>query len=118
MIYFTIDGDDIGNKITHAYISNDATLLSDISIMLKNTTEMITELLLKNGFTIIFSAADGVAAFVDDHDLDIYSIFGKISEKLPKNLTYSAGAGACLKDAYIALIDAKSSGKNKLVFLK
>ncbi|WMT13508.1 mCpol domain-containing protein [Serratia fonticola] len=118
MIFFTIDGDDIGRKITHAYIRNDVELLAKISSTLATTTKDITQILINHGFNIIFSAADGVAAYTEDNSMELTKIFESINNNLPEGITYSAGCGKTLRNAYIALLDAKSSGKNKIITFK
>jgi hypothetical protein len=62
---------------------------------------------------VIFCAADGVVASIEI-DVDFKEIFKKINILAPKGITFSAGVGTSLKEAYIALISAKSNGKNCL----
>jgi hypothetical protein len=114
MIFFTIDGDDVGRKITHAYLNNDMDMLSNISGLLEKTTKKITEILVANNIVIIFSAADGVAGYTSQDTIDLHHLFFEISKEIPKDITYSAGAGNSLKDAYIALLKSKCTGKNRL----
>jgi basic membrane lipoprotein Med (substrate-binding protein (PBP1-ABC) superfamily) len=111
--YITIDGDDIGRKITASYLINDAAGLKKISYELESTTKKIANLLNENGFDVIFCAADGVAASCE-HDPDFFEIFSDIQQFSPDFISFSAGVGDSLKDAYIALLDAKSNGKNRL----
>lgn len=113
MIYFTLDGDDVGRLITSCYLRNDANELLNLSGSLQESTHRVSELLKKQGFTIIFCAADGIAAYVDQ-EIDLQEIYSELKSYAPAGITFSAGAGASLREAYIALISAKSSGKNCL----
>jgi hypothetical protein len=111
--YITIDGDDVGRKITASYLGNDEVGLRLLSHELETTTKKIAELLENFGFNVIFCAADGVAASCDNYP-DFEDVFNGIQELTPNSINFSAGVGSNLKDAYIALLDAKSNGKNQL----
>jgi len=111
--YITIDGDDVGRKITANYLKNDVVGLVKLSHELETTTHRIAGLLRENGFDVIFCAADGVAASCG-HEPDFLEIFSKIQKISPDSINFSAGVGGSLKDAYVALLDAKSNGKNRL----
>lgn len=113
MKYISIDGDDIGRKITSFYLSNNEEQLRNLSASLKESTSKVAEFLSREGFDIIFCAADGVVASTKKEQ-DFKKIFGVISTLSPEQITYSAGVGDSLKDAYIALLSAKSNGKNCL----
>lgn len=113
MTYISIDGDDVGRKITSLYLRNDDIGLEKLSGALKLATEAISELLSKNGFNIIFCAADGVVASTDVKT-NFDNIFREIVDLAPNDITFSAGIGSNLKEAYIALLSAKSNGKNCL----
>ena len=111
--YISIDGDDIGRKITSYYLSNNSNALSKLSLDLKSSTEDVSKKLSEYGFHIIFCAADGVVASTKSK-LDFNTIFNEISSLSPKGVTFSAGVGDSLREAYIALTSAKSNGKNCL----
>ncbi len=113
MKYISIDGDDVGRKITSLYLSNNETGLSEISLALKLSTKEISRKLEKYGFGVIFCAADGVVASIDKH-VDMNCIFKEIQTLAPKGMTFSAGAGSSLRESYMALISAKCNGKNCL----
>lgn len=115
MEYISIDGDDIGRKITSFYLSNNASALTQLSTNLKKSTQSISELLRQEGFTIVFCAADGVVAFVDSFYAEYDQLFHKInSNHTPPNINFSAGVGNSLSEAYVALTAAKCNGKNCL----
>jgi len=72
--YISIDGDDIGSKITACYLRNDECGLSELSASLKKSTNEIAIKLKKIGFNVIFCAADGVVASINS-DINLNSVF-------------------------------------------
>ena len=72
----------------------------------------VENLLVESGYTVIFCAADGVVARKPNIDpasaAEIYASLRKIGGK---DLTFSAGIGQSLREAYVALLAAKSNGK-------
>ncbi|CAH7062624.1 MULTISPECIES: mCpol domain-containing protein [Vibrio] len=113
MQYISIDGDDVGRLITASYLDENESSLMQISEGLKTSVESISSLLIRNGFEVIFCAADGVLAKTSSK-VDFIVLFDQIQECSTINVTFSAGVGDTLKSAYVALIDAKSSGKNTI----
>tara|TARA_R110000751_G_scaffold307855_1_gene432803 strand:- start:1220 stop:1618 length:399 start_codon:yes stop_codon:yes gene_type:complete len=111
--YISIDGDDVGRKITSYYLSNDCNGLEELSSSIRASTKAISVKLQEHGFDIIFCAADGVAASTKQ-DIDMKSIFSEIRKISPNGVTFSAGSGSSIRESYIALISAKSNGKNCL----
>lgn len=111
MIYITIDGDDIGQMITSSYLKNDIHELSRINRVVNEKTLLISNFLKRQGFNIIFCAADGVAGYVDQTAIDNVFIFDSIKSLAEPELHFSAGMGSTLQEAYVALLSAKSSGK-------
>jgi hypothetical protein len=114
MKYVTIDGDDIGQRITSAYLQNDLSRLIEINEIVRNKTDSIASYLQSNGFVIIFCAADGVAAYTAKEDFDVISLFDEVRSIAAGDISFSAGVGKDLREAYIALLSAKSSGKGCL----
>jgi hypothetical protein len=114
-MYLTIDGDDIGRKITACYIENNEEKLNELSTSLSAAVQRISDLLRTEGFKLIFSAADGVVGSSDDPQVDFSELYRKIQSLAPPGITFSAGVGKSLRDAYLALTYAKSSGKNSIV---
>ena len=113
MKYISIDGDDVGRKITSYYLSNNKNGLTELSQSLQISTEGISSKLESHGFDIIFCAADGVVASTE-LEVDVEFIFGEIRSLAPRGITFSAGAGSSLQESYIALTSAKCNGKNCL----
>lgn len=116
-MYIAIDGDDVGRKITSSYLSNSEEKLAHISNKLNKTTREISNMLLSNGFEIIFQAADGVTAKTDN-DANLNIVFDKIKSYSFDGITFSAGVGASLREAYVALLNSKSNGKNMISIYK
>ncbi len=111
MKYITIDGDDIGQRITSHYLNNDLHSLSKMNDLVNNKTNLIAEFLKKRGFTIIFCAADGVTGYHQDEVKDDDLIFKSINNIAGDEITFSIGIGDTLRNSYIALLSAKGSGK-------
>ncbi|WP_444940264.1 mCpol domain-containing protein [Microbulbifer sp. ZKSA004] len=111
--YISIDGDDVGRKITSCYLNNDEDKLHSVSKQLEESTKKIADLLLSRGFDVIFSAADGVVARTES-DCNFEEIFLCICSCSSIGITFSAGVGTSLREAYIALLNSKSNGKNQL----
>lgn len=115
MPFISIDGDDIGQKIVSRHLANDAEGLSAAATLIHEKVKQIGRLLSDSGYTIIFSAADGVVAYKEGEDIslttNLYSSIKKIGDD---NITFSAGVGMSLREAYIALMSAKANGKARL----
>lgn len=113
MKYISIDGDDVGRKITFCYLNNDEERLHLISKQLENSTFKIAALLESKGFNVIFRAADGVTARTNS-DCNFEELFIAIGSYATNGITFSAGVGANLRESYIALLNSKSNGKKQL----
>jgi hypothetical protein len=111
--YISIDGDDIGRRITSCYLTNDEERLQSISRSLEESTNNIANLLISCGFKVLFCAADGVVASIEK-DIDFLELFKSINNLAPEGISFSVGIGDNLREAYVALLAAKSNGKNCL----
>lgn len=111
MNYISIDGDDVGRKITSYYLQNAAEKLSQFCDEMKAATEQISAYLEERGFEVIFCAADGVAASIESES-NFENIFQELCKFAPEGITLSAGVGQTLSQSYISLLSAKSNGKN------
>lgn len=114
MIYITIDGDDIGQRITRCYLSNDAKSLAKLNEQMREITGSISTYLEGIGFSIIFCGADGVAGYAESLNVAESAIFHEISSIAKRCATFSVGTGASLRESYVALMAAKSLGKAQL----
>lgn len=114
MTYISVDGDDIGRRITALYLTNDAAGLRTFVGMVQRKVQAVTDLLEAAGYTIVFSAADGVVAETNHPDDNGKALFEAIRAEGGGDLSFSAGVGESLREAYVALLAAKSGGKNCL----
>ncbi|MDE1007283.1 MAG: mCpol domain-containing protein [Paraburkholderia fungorum] len=113
-MFITIDGDDIGQRITKYYLGNDAKSLSELNQKMIETTHKIANYLEKVGFSIIFCGADGVAGHTEASEISENEIFEEISALGKECATFSAGTGDTLRESYVALMAAKSHGKAQI----
>lgn len=75
----------------------------------------IERLLTSAGFTVIFCAADGVVAHKTESDeASVADLYASIRAIGGGDLTFSAGVGQSLREAYVALLAAKSNGKARI----
>ncbi|ELU5587707.1 hypothetical protein CYK73_09945 [Clostridium perfringens] len=109
IMYAYIDGDDIGLRIEQSFMDNDELNLKKVNDNVKLIVEKITTYLIKNKAEIIFSGADGIIC--KGEDLDAKKIIEFI-RNISKEISFSIGVGISLRDAFLALRYAKSSGKN------
>ncbi|WP_106858331.1 mCpol domain-containing protein [Caballeronia novacaledonica] len=113
-MFITIDGDDIGQRITKYYLGNDAISLTELNQKMIETTRRMADYLEQLGFSIIFCGADGVAGHTETFSISENEIFEEISELGKECATFSAGTGDSLRESYVALMAAKSHGKAQL----
>lgn len=113
-MFITIDGDDIGQRITKYYLDNDARSLAELNGKMIETTRRIADCLERLGFSIIFCGADGVAGHAEAPGISVEEIFKEISEIGRGCATFSAGTGGTLRESYVALLAAKSHGKAQI----
>ncbi|WP_334068858.1 mCpol domain-containing protein [Burkholderia cepacia] len=113
-MFITIDGDDIGQRITKYYLGNDAKSLSELNQKMIETTRRIADYLEQLGFSIIFCGADGVAGHAKTSSISENEIFKEISALGKECATFSAGTGDTLRESYVALMAAKSHGKAQI----
>ena len=112
MLYLIVDGDDIGRRITSCFISNDETRLARISADMTAAVGAIASVLQNGGFRVFFCAADGVVA-ANPNQVDVAKLFERVRSLAPEGVTFSAGSGETMQEAYVALMQAKCSGKNR-----
>jgi hypothetical protein len=109
MMYAYIDGDDIGLKIENSFMENDEERLKYINELVKKTIKEISLELESQDYKLIFGGADGIICKKEVIQLKelLFYLRGKTKE-----LTFSFGVGMSLRDAFLALRYAKSSGKD------
>ena len=112
--FVAIDGDDIGRKLAACYLSNSVNALKATKALVELKTEQISTLLTDLGYEVLFCAADGVTAVSETSQIDDASLYQKIKETVGDELAFSAGVGDSLREAYVALLYAKSTGKARI----
>jgi hypothetical protein len=111
-VFIILDGDDIGRRITEAYITNNVEKLTSDAELVHRAVNAISEELRQRSFVVHFCAADGVVAETTS-SVKPDVLFASIRATLPAGLNFSAGSGLTLQNAYLALLYAKSTGKNR-----
>lgn len=111
MAFVTVDGDDIGRRLAACYLSNDVEALVSTKSLVELKTHQISQLLTETGFEVLFCAADGVTAYSQQRDLNESVLYQSIKDIVGDELAFSMGIGAALREAYVALLYAKSTGK-------
>ncbi|AXT27531.1 mCpol domain-containing protein [Ruegeria sp. AD91A] len=111
MPFVTVDGDDIGRRLASCYLSNDVGALISTKELVELKTQQVSELLTDAGYEVLFCAADGVTAYSQESNLDEDKLYQSIKGKVGDELAFSVGIGPTLREAYVALLYAKSTGK-------
>ncbi|PTA97685.1 MULTISPECIES: mCpol domain-containing protein [unclassified Sulfitobacter] len=114
MSFVTIDGDDIGRRLAACYLSNDIKALEATRELVDLKTHQISNLLTDLGYRVLFCAADGVTAHSNDNIVDDMRLYQSIENIAGLELAFSVGVGETLREAYVALLFAKSTGKARL----
>lgn len=113
MIYVAIDGDDIGRKLASCYLSNRVDDLKATKDLVDLTTQHISDLLIRLGYEVFFCAADGVTGALKVEKIDVGAFYQEIENIAGHELSFSVGVGKSLREAYVALLYAKSTGKGR-----
>lgn len=114
MTFVTVDGDDIGRRLAACYLSNDVKALETTRELVDLKTQQISELLSDLGYNVLFCAADGVTAHSQEDIIDDIRLYQSIEKTAGLELAFSVGVGGTLREAYVALLFAKSTGKARL----
>ncbi|WP_053361938.1 mCpol domain-containing protein [Bacillus sp. FJAT-27251] len=109
MMFAYIDGDDIGLKIENSFMENDEIRLRDINESVKDAVKKVQIELESKKYKIIFAGADGIIC--KREEINIKELLDYL-RGATKELTFSIGVGMSLRDAFLALRYAKSSGKD------
>lgn len=111
-MYVSVDGDDIGKKLTNIIYSGSEDEITEFSDYVDNFFVEIKKKILEWGGKVIFCAGDSIAYLVDDP-----AVFKK-SLMLMKSgrFNVSVGCGDTIQQAHWALNIAKSLGKNQVQY--
>lgn len=118
MPFVTIDGDDVGRRLAACYFLNDVKALQETKKLVELKTQRISELLTTLGYDVLFCAADGVTAYSEGCLIDDGGLYQSIKDTVGSELAFSVGVGKTLREAYVALLFAKSTGKDRLCNFK
>ncbi|MGW1887654.1 mCpol domain-containing protein [Streptomyces sp. NPDC001970] len=114
MPFAIIDGDDVGSKVERHLLSNDVSAFAEASKMVADTIKELAEELTKiDGVKVITVGGDSILTELQS-DAAGQLIDTLTSLQRPNRLTFSAGLGATLRESFVALRMAKSSGKCKI----
>ncbi|MEV6016372.1 mCpol domain-containing protein [Streptomyces sp. NPDC051997] len=113
-MFAIIDGDDVGNKIESRILANDVTGFVRTSKMIADAVHNLVDYTSTlPGVTVISSGGDSVLLQVAEDS--IASLMEALEESQdPGVFTFSAGIGQTLRESFIALRVAKSSGKRRI----
>lgn len=114
MIYVAIDGDDIGRKLASSYLANRPDNLKATKDLIDIKTRKISELLSSLGYDVFFCAADGVTGALEADKINSSSLYQEIESIGGREISFSVGVGKSLRESYVALLYAKSTGKARV----
>ncbi|MFC4033745.1 mCpol domain-containing protein [Streptomyces polygonati] len=115
MPYAIIDGDDVGVKIEAHILANDVESFKKTSALITQSIEsLVSELEITPGIDVISHGGDSILARVESSQTATISEILSAKQK-PGQFTFSVGIGEDLRQSFIALRMAKSSGKRKVV---
>lgn len=118
MIYVAIDGDDIGRKLASSYLANRPDSLKATRDLIDLKTRKISELLSSLGYEVLFCAADGVTGALKADRINTSSLYQEIEIIGGNEISFSVGVGRSLRESYVALLYAKSTGKARICDFK
>ncbi|NUP20852.1 MAG: mCpol domain-containing protein [Streptomyces sp.] len=115
MTFVIIDGDDVGNKVEKHILSNDVANFIELSRTINLTLERLAGRLAElPGVSLVHAGGDSILIEIADASVDLMSETLR-KEQAPGALTFSAGVGSTLRQSFLALRMAKSSGKHRIV---
>jgi GTP cyclohydrolase III len=112
-VYLAVDGDDVGRRLEYFLLRNDAVSLGRFTSAFGLTMRWLESEVARQGGDILFSGGDNFLARLPAAS-DIRSRLHELRSEFHRRTqrTLSAGIGADLREAYLALLLAKASGKD------
>lgn len=107
MIYYAIDGDDIGRQLEFLVASNNIDGLRNFSNTVQASLDKLTKFLCDNNCEVIFAAGDSILAF-SKKQIDF-----KTAPLIQGKISFSMGVGRSSDQAFLALKRAKALGKSR-----
>jgi len=115
MAFAIIDGDDVGNKVETHILANDMDKFVESSRMINSALEGLASRMAQlPGVSLVHTGGDSILIEVRDGSVELIEE-ALSKEQKPGMLTFSAGVGATLRQSFLALRMAKSSGKCRIV---
>ncbi|WP_035991680.1 mCpol domain-containing protein [Leptolyngbya sp. KIOST-1] len=115
MKYVGIDGDDVGARLELGFLKNRE---EDVRLLSKEVDKSIlimSENLQSLGMEVIFFSGDSLLCKGEDLDTNMLV---ELIESQSITFNFSAGIGNTLRDTYLALKYAKTSGKSRVVIFE
>lgn len=112
MMYVSVDGDDIGKKLTRIIYSGTEDEITEFSKYVADFFIDIQETVIEFGGKVIFCAGDSIAYCIDG-EKELQYTFEKMKND---RFDVSVGCGNTLQQAHWALNIAKSLGKNQVQY--
>ncbi len=112
MMYVSVDGDDIGKKLTRIIYSKSEDEITEFSKYVADFFLEIQEKVIELGGKVIFCAGDSIAYCING-EKELQNTFETMKTD---RFNVSIGCGNTLQQAHWALNIAKSLGKNQVQY--
>ncbi|MFF8641710.1 mCpol domain-containing protein [Streptomyces sp. NPDC015345] len=111
MLFAIVDGDDVGNKIESHLLANDVAGFVQTSKMISLTMETVAGSASRvPGVAVISTGGDSILLQLGEDSITRLTDALEVLQQ-PGQFTFSVGVGRTLRESFIALRMAKSSGK-------
>ena len=116
MKYVGIDGDNIGSKIELYFLEDSEESIQVFSEIVGKTIRLVASQLEELGMKIIFCGGDSILCRADE--IDTVKLRDILTVEAKNEIRFSVRVGETMKQAYMALKYAKTSGKDRIVILE
>ncbi|MEV3950884.1 MULTISPECIES: mCpol domain-containing protein [Streptomyces] len=115
MPFAIIDGDDVGDKVESFILANDVENFIASSRRINTELEGLATCMQElPGVSLVHAGGDSLLVKMEDEAIRlVVEVVNR--QQRPGSLTFSAGIGSTLRQSFIALRMAKSSGKCRVV---
>ncbi|MBQ0972294.1 mCpol domain-containing protein [Streptomyces sp. RK31] len=111
MLFAIVDGDDVGNKIESHLLANDVAGFVQTSKRISLAMETVAGSASRvPGVAVISTGGDSILLQLSEDSITRLSDALEVLQQ-PGQFTFSVGVGRTLRESFIALRMAKSSGK-------
>ena len=109
-MYVSVDGDDIGKKLTNIIYTCDDKAVTEFSGAVEAFFDNVKKEIEQQNGRVVFCAGDSIAFFIDDESIeDIIPLLQS------ESFNVTIGCGRTLQQAHWALNIGKSLGKNRVM---